>query len=130
MPVDVAMEGTDPRVIGLVLDDEVARLATVGAAGLEQLDVAPLRVLDVLHGAVPGADAFGEDVEVVSVEVHGVGGGEVVADDDADGGVGAEVVDVPLGVEGVGEVALVGEDEEGGAEGGVSSEVRRESREW
>ena len=63
--------------------------------------------------AVPGAGAFGEDVEVVPVEVHGVRGGEVVVDDDPDGGVVAEVVGVPLRVEGVGDVALVGKDEHG-----------------
>lgn len=44
---------------------------------------------------------LGEHEEVVAVEVHGVVGGEVVFDDDADGGVAAEVVDVPLLWEGV-----------------------------
>ena len=44
----------------------------------------------------------------MAVQVHGVGGAEFVLDDDADGGVVAEVVGVPLGVVGVGDVALVG----------------------
>lgn len=43
--------------------------------------------------------------------MHGVGGREGVLHDYADGGVGAEVVGVPLRVEGVGDVALVCEDE-------------------
>ena len=47
----------------------------------------------------------------MAVQVHGVGGGECVLDDYADGGVVAEVVGVPLRVEGVGDVALVCEDE-------------------
>ena len=67
----------------------------------------------MLHATVPGADAFGKHVEVMAVEMHGVCGGEGVFDDDADGGVGAEVVDVPLWVGRVGGVALVCEDEEG-----------------
>lgn len=64
--------------------------------------------------AVPETGAFGEDVEVVAVEMHGVGGEwEEVVNDQADGRVGAEIVDVPLGVEGEGEVALLAEGEEG-----------------
>lgn len=38
--------------------------------------VATLRILRVRDFAVPGADAGGEDLEVVAVEVHGVGGRE------------------------------------------------------
>ena len=75
------------------------------------MHVSPLGVLNVLHRSVPLPNAFGEDVEVVAVKVHWVGCGEVVAEDDADGGIGAEVVDVPFGVLGVGEVAFVGEKE-------------------
>ena len=44
-------------------------------------------------------------------------GEELVVDDEAHGGVGAEVVDGPLGVW-VGEVACVGEGEDGVAGGG------------
>lgn len=106
MPRDVAMERPHAGVVRLVLQHEVP-------VRLHELDVAPLGVGLVDDGAVPGAGAFGQHVEVVPVEVHGVGGGEVVVDDEADGGVVAEVVGVPLGVEGVGDVALVGEDEHG-----------------
>ena len=110
MPGDMAMEGPDARIIGEVLEDDVAGRG--GGTPLDELDVAALGVLLVDDGAVPGADALGEDVEVVAVEVHGVGGRELVLDDDADGAVVAEVVDVPLRVEGVGDVALVCEDED------------------
>ena len=68
--------------------------------------------MDVLDGAVPGADALGKDVEIVPVEMHGVCGGEVVLKDDPYRGISAEVVDVPLRVIGIGGVALVGKDEE------------------
>lgn len=57
--------------------------------------------------AVPETSAFGEDVEVVAVEMHRVRGEwEEVVDDQADRRVGAEVVNVPLGVFGEGKVAL------------------------
>ena len=103
MPRDMAMEGPCARVVGVVLQDNVARVG--GRATLDELRVATLRVLCVRDLSVPAAGAFGEDVEVVAVEVHGVGGDEFVVDDEADGGVGAEVVDGPVG--GVGEVAGV-----------------------
>ena len=110
MPRDMAMERPHARIIRLVLQHDVARHA--GGAALDELHVATLGVVLVGDCAVPGADALGQDVEVVAVEMHGVGGGEFVLDNDADGAVVAEVVDVPLGVVGVGEVALVGEDED------------------
>ncbi len=47
------------------------------------------------------------------MEVHWMDDGEVVAEDDADGGIFVEVVDVPLRVFGVGDVAQIGEEEEG-----------------
>ena len=80
---------------------------------MHDLDVAALGVVLVGDLAVPGARAFGEDVEIMPVQMHGVGSGKFVMDDDADGGVVAEVVDVPLGVVGVGEVAAVGKHEDG-----------------
>ncbi len=109
MPRDVAMERPHAGVVGEVLQHDVAWGG--GGAGLDELDVAALRVLLVHDGAVPGADALGEDVEVVPVQVHGVGGGEFVLHDQPDRGVVAEVVGVPLRVIGVGDVALVREDE-------------------
>ena len=109
MPRDMAMERPDAWIIRVVLEHDVARRC--GGARLDELDVAALRVLLMGDGAVPGADALGQDVEVVSVQVHGVRGGEFIFHDDSDRGVGAEVVGVPLRVEGVGYVALVCEDE-------------------
>lgn len=64
------------------------------------------------NNAVPGAEALGEYVEVVAVKMHGVKGCKLVVDDEAHGGVGAEVVDRPVGVR-VGEIACVGEGEDG-----------------
>ena len=121
VPRDVAVERPHARVVGDVLQHDVARGG--GGARLDDLDVAALGVLLVDDGAVPGADALGQDVEVVPVQVHGVGGRELVLDDEPDGRVVPEVVGVPLRVEGVGDVALVGEDEHGVA-GGWRSVVR------
>lgn len=62
-----------------------------------------------------------QDLHVVAVEVHGVGGRGGVVDYYTDGAVGAEVFDVPFG--GEGGVAFVGEEDGGvvvvGAEGGA-----------
>lgn len=120
VPGDVAVEGPDARVVRHVLQHDVPRGGR--GAGLDDLHVAALGVLLVGDGAVPGADALGQDVEVVPVQVHRVGGGELVLDDEPDGGVVPEVVGVPLGVVGVGDVALVREDEHGvaGGKGGFS----------
>ena len=68
----------------------------------------------VSDNAVPGSKALGEHVEVVTVEMHGMGGREVIIDYEAHGGVGIEVVDLPIGV-GVGEIPSIGEGENGGA---------------
>lgn len=82
---------------------------------MQQLRVSALGIHGI-DAPVPFADAFGYDPEVVAVEVHGVGSaGDVdeVAQDDADGCGGVEVVNVPFWVVGVGGVAEVGEEEEG-----------------
>lgn len=76
---------------------------------MEELRVAALRVGRVGDGgAVPGAEAFGEDPHVVAVEVHGVGVRDVVVEDYAYGGVGAGVVEVPFWEGGV-DFVFVGE---------------------
>ena len=106
MPRDVAMERPDAWIIGLVLQDNVAWFGE-GDGLSEDLYVAALGVLLMGYRAVPETGAFGEDVEVVAVEMHGVGGEwKEVVNDQTDGRVGAEIVDVPLGVEGEGEVTL------------------------
>ena len=114
MPRNMAMKRPHARIIRLKLQHDIPRLIRLIIQGLQKLDITTLRI-DLLDGAVPLADALGDDPEIVSVEMHGVGDvvAEVVIDDDADGGVCAEVVDVPFGVVGVGSVAFVGEGEEG-----------------
>lgn len=109
VPRDVAVEGPRAGVVGVVLQDDVGRVRRVGGA-LDELGVAALRVLRVGDDAVPGAETLGEHVEVVAVEMHGVGRDEGVVDYEADGGVGVEVVDCPVGR--VGEVAGVGEGQD------------------
>ena len=113
MPRNMAMKRPHARIIRLVLQHHIPRLIRRIIHRLQQLHIAALRI-DLLDGTVPLADALGDDPEVVPMEVHGVGDvvAEVVVEDDADGGVCAEVVDVPLGVVGVGGVALVGEGED------------------
>jgi len=107
VPRDVAVHRPHARVVELDLDDEVT-------AGADELGVAALRVLGVDDLAVPGSGAFGEDVHVVAVGVHGVRSREADAvHDDADGfGVahveGVEALcEVGLADEGVEEDGLV-----------------------
>ena len=116
MPCDVAMERPHAWVVCIILQHEVARCAS--STRLHELHVAALSVVLVCDGTVPGADAFGEDVEIVAMKMHGVGGRERILNNDADGAVSAEIVDVPFGVERVRDVALVGEDENGVTLGG------------
>lgn len=122
VPRNVAMERPHARVVGLILQHDIAKR-------LHELHVAALGVGLVDDLAVPSADALGQDVEIVTMEMHGVGGREVVVDDDADGAVVPKVVDVPFGIEGVGEVALVGQDEDGVALGGWGLAMARFGRE-
>ena len=117
MPGDVAVEGPRAGVGGLVLDHDIA-------VRLQELHVPPLRVGSVDDGcAVPVPRALVQHIEVVAVQVHGVGGSGGVLDDEAYAAVAAGVVDVPFRGGGVGGVAGFGEEEEGavvvGAEGGV-----------
>lgn len=110
VPCDMAMERPDSRVICDVLENNIPRCGS--GARLHNLHVATLSVLLVSDLAVPGSDALSQDVEVVPVEMHGVRGWELVLDNDADGAVVPEVVDVPLGIKGVGNVALIGQDKD------------------
>ena len=72
MPRNMAMERPRARIIGVVLQHDVGRVR--GSAALDELRVAALRVFLVRDDAVPFAEALGEDVEIVAVEMHGVGG--------------------------------------------------------
>lgn len=94
MPRDMAVKGPDARVICVELNDHVRRLG--GADGvLQEVYVPSLRVVGVRHVAVPNSCAFGEDVHVVAVQMHGMAPrGGVVVDDEADGCARAKVKDV------------------------------------
>lgn len=70
VPGDVAVEGPDAG-LGVELEDEMAIRA-------DELDIAALRVGGSHDGAIPGAEAFVEDVEVVAVEMHGVARGNTI----------------------------------------------------
>ena len=110
VPRDMAVERPDARIIRDDIDDKISRVWTGGRQ--QQLRIAPLHITRV-DRAVPVAHALGNDPGVVAVQMHRVRCGTVVAEDDTDGGVLAEVVDVPLRVVGVGGVAGVSEVEEG-----------------
>ncbi len=110
MPRDMAMERPHARIVGLILQDKIPRGSS--AAPLHYLHVTTLSVLLIDDDSIPRSHTFGEDVEVVPVEMHGMGSSEFVLHDEADGGVVAKVVDVPLRVLGVGRVALVCEEKD------------------
>jgi hypothetical protein len=54
-----------------------------------------------------------QDKHVVAMQMHGMGQGCGIGDDNANGGVGAGVVDVPFGVHGVGSIARLSEQQDG-----------------
>ncbi len=121
MPRPMTMQRPYSRIILLPLQHDITRRRGQRIRNrsiqrlLNNMRVPSLRVIGIGDVAVVVTVAFGEDEEIVSVEVHGVGGvevGDVVAEDHADGGVGTEVVDVPLGVGGVRCVAVVREVED------------------
>lgn len=90
----MAMERPHPRIIRIQLHHHIP-------VRLQQMHVAPHGVIWVDdRGAVPGPCALVQQVHVVAVHVHGMGERRLVVDDDAEAGVGAEVVDVPVRVEG------------------------------
>jgi len=99
VPGDVAMEWPDTWIVLLVLDDGVGWL--VGDNGTEWWDTEG--VTDdsagwvTLDDAIPGDRTSGEDIEVVTVQMHGVSLRPEVAHDETDGWlVDWEGVDVPL----------------------------------
>lgn len=85
VPRNVAVHDPEARVVGGEGDEEVA-------AGRKRGRVATGRVVELQarRGAVPDAGAGSDDVEVVAVEVDGVGEG--------DEGAGLDPPEVPLGV--------------------------------
>jgi len=115
VPRDVAVERPDTRVIGGDLPYDVP-------TNREELDIATLRVLWVGDGdTVPLAGALMENEHVMAVQMHRVCCWRGVVDNDTNGRVGAEILDVPFRFEG--KVSLVGLEEDGfvviGTEGRV-----------
>lgn len=94
VPRDMAMQGPHAGVVGVVLNDNKTRARRTSA--LNDLHVPALCVGRMHNGAVPCANAFGKNVEVVTVQMHWVRGAGVVLDDDTHAVVVSEVVDVPL----------------------------------
>ena len=72
VPCDMAMEGPRAGIIGEVLQDNVCRPGR--GATLDQLRIAALRIRLVGDFSIPFAETLGEHVEVVAVQMHGVGG--------------------------------------------------------
>lgn len=72
MPRDVAMEGPRAGVIGVVLQDNVCRVGR--GAPLDQLRITALRIRLVGDLTIPLSEALSEHVEVVTVQMHRVGG--------------------------------------------------------
>ena len=103
------MERPGAGIIRVVLQDNVSRVR--GTTTWNQLGIAALCVLRVRDLTVPGSETFGEDLEVVAVEMHRVGSYELVVDHEAHGGVCAKVVDLPIGIR-VGEITRIRERED------------------
>lgn len=114
----MAVKGPRAWVIGIILQNDESGICC--RAGLDELYIPTLRIMRISYDAVPGSCTFGEHVEVVAVKMHRVGGPDFVVNYEADGGIGAEVVHIPLGV-GVRKVACVGEREDGVASHGSQS---------
>ena len=115
----MAMQRPDPRIISLELHHQMADATMIYISLPQDLCVASGRICQVARFAIPRTRALGQNEEIVSMEMHGVGGvcgADVVGHVDADVHGSAGVVDVPLGVVGVGDVAAVGFEEDGVAE--------------
>jgi hypothetical protein len=97
----MAMERPDTRVVLIELQYHERRNDASGSILriLKHVHVATDSVFRVRNNAIPVPETFGEDVKVVAVEMHGVTADEtIIYEVDADGLVGAEVVDIPEGV--------------------------------
>jgi hypothetical protein len=105
MPSNMAMERPNSRIVRIELHYHVTLRPN-------QLNIATLGVVAIGDGdPVPVSGPFVQNLHVVPVKMHWVRGGGGVVDDDADGGVGAEVLSVPFG--GVCEISFVCEEENG-----------------
>ncbi len=111
MPRAMTVQRPHARIIRIKLYDCVPR-GRVVRRRLHDMSISSRRIRQIGHfGSVIEAVTLIDDEEVVAMEMHGVRGvfgGDVVVEDDADGGDLAEVIDVPVGVVGVGYVSAVG----------------------
>lgn len=99
MPCNMAMEWPDARIICVDLPNNMT-------SWWQKLYVATLWVIGISdRHTVPASGTLMENEHIVPVEMHWVGCRGRIVDDDADGGVRAEVFDIPFGL--VGEVTLV-----------------------
>jgi hypothetical protein len=93
MPSDMTMKWPSTGIVRCHLDDDVG-------VGWDDLNIATLGIKRVGEGSAgPVASSWSpcsQDKEIVPVKMDWVCGYRRVVDDEADGGVGAEVVDVPL----------------------------------
>ena len=114
----MTMQRPHSRVVRIELDDGIP-WGIIVLPRLHDMRISPrrIRIRQAGQGTfIQVAEALGKDEKVVAVEMHGmggVGGVDVVVENDADGGVIPEVVDIPLGVIGVGDVSTVGFSEDG-----------------
>jgi hypothetical protein len=99
MPSQMTVKRPNTRVILIELQNHKGRNNTSGGilSILQHMHIATNSVGGVDNSAVPGAEAFSEDVEVMTVEMHRVTANEaVVYEVDADGFIGAKVKYVPI----------------------------------
>jgi hypothetical protein len=91
----MAMENVDRGVVKFDLKDGIGASA-VCLGLLEELHVTTLGVAGVGDRSVPGSETFGKNLEVVAVQMHGMGGErEGIVHDESDGAVVGKSIDVP-----------------------------------
>ena len=104
MPRNVTVQRPNARVVAIEFKNQMARISR--APDLNQLHVSALRVVRSHNSlAIPRPLSFRENPEVVTMQMHGMSGSEVIVEDDADARVGSKVIDIPFLFEG--EVAFV-----------------------
>jgi hypothetical protein len=98
MPRDMAMKGPNRGIILGPLENNITGCdgSIIGLSRLHKLNVAHLGVRWVDNCAIPCTYTFIEDMEVVAVKMDRMGHEKEVVEDQADGGVGAKIEDVPL----------------------------------
>ena len=101
------MKRPRPWIISIKLNDQMSKRRKI-------LRIPSLRILRSHdRDAIPRARSVMENVEIVTVQVHGVGTAVVVVDYNADGCVGLEVYDVPFWIVRVGIILLLSKEENG-----------------